>query len=156
MTRASAWTVHLSTLLVGASGLVYGWMRYLCTPADEFAVVNHPAQPGWHAAHVLTAPLLVFATGLLWRDHVWKRVRTGFAAARTTGVPLFLLFFPMALSGAVIQVAEATVLRSAAILVHATTGTLWCLVYLLHLVRQTRRGKTGPSPVSTDSSSRVA
>jgi hypothetical protein len=156
MTRAAAWTVHLATLLVGASGLVYGWMRYLCTPADEFAVVNHPAQPTWQALHLLTAPLLVFATGLLWRDHVWKRVRSGFPRSRPTGLALFALFFPMALSGAVIQVAEAETLRTAAIVVHAATGTLWCLVYAVHLALQPRRGKTGPSPDRTDVSRRLA
>ena len=63
MTRAEAWLQHLANVLVGGTGLVYGWMRYFAEPADEFSVVNHPWQPDLHSLHVITAPLLVFASG---------------------------------------------------------------------------------------------
>ncbi|HXO18770.1 MAG TPA: hypothetical protein VOA87_02470, partial [Thermoanaerobaculia bacterium] len=77
MTRLEAWTVHAATILVGSTGLVYAWMRYLLAPADPFAVVNHPLQPLVQHLHVLAAPLLVFAVGLIWRRHVWAGWRLG-------------------------------------------------------------------------------
>jgi hypothetical protein len=52
-----------ANLLVGGTGLVYGWFRYFVTSDDPYAVVNHPAQPLWHHLHLWTAPLLVFAFG---------------------------------------------------------------------------------------------
>ena len=67
MTRAEAWCLWLASLLVGGTGIVYAVMRYACTPADPFAVVNHPWQPQAQHWHVLLAPTLVFALGLIWR-----------------------------------------------------------------------------------------
>lgn len=156
MTRAQAWSVHLATLGVGGTGLVYGWMRYLCEPADELALVNHPLQPTLQHLHLLLAPLLVFAAGVIWGPHVWARVRSGFRAGRPTGLALCALFFPMVLSGAWVQVAEDDLARSLASWVHAGSGVLWCALYLLHLALQPWRGKTGPSADSTAASSRSA
>lgn len=134
MTRAEAWSVHLAALGVGGTGLVYAWMRYLCTPADEFARVNHPLEPATQHLHLWLAPLLVFAVGLLWREHVWRRVRSGFPRRRATGLVLFALFWPMVLSGVWVQLAESELSRSVAVWVHAGTGILWCLAYGLHLL----------------------
>lgn len=156
MTRPQAWTLHVAALLVGASGLVYGWMRYLAEPADEFALVNHPWQPAVQALHVLAAPLLVFATALVWSEHVWKRVQARYPRRRPTGLALFALFFPMALSGGWVQVAEGELARTAALWTHALAGTLWCAAYAVHLALHLRRGKTGPSGESEAASRRPA
>ncbi len=88
MSRGEAWLQHVANVLVGGTGLVYGWMRYFASPFDEFARVNHPWQPDLQGLHVVTAPLLVFASGLIWRDHVWKRVRSGFRPRRRLGDPV--------------------------------------------------------------------
>jgi hypothetical protein len=156
MTRAQAWGVHLATLAVGGTGLVYGWMRYACEPPDEFALVNHPLQPTLQHLHVLLAPLLVFAAAVIWWPHVWTRVRAGFRPSRSTGLALFALFFPMALSGAWVQMAEGELARKLAIGLHAGSGALWCAAYALHVVLQAWRGKIGPSAESTAASKRSA
>jgi hypothetical protein len=138
MTRAEAWSVHLSALGVGATGLVYAWMRYLCEPSDELALVNHPLEPATQHLHLWLAPLLVFALGLVWREHVWKRVRSGFPVRRPSGLVLFALFWPMVASGVWVQLAEAELARTLAIWMHASSGTLWCLAYGLHLLTPSR------------------
>jgi hypothetical protein len=141
MTRAEAWTVHLAALGVGGTGLVYGWMRYFCEPVDEFALANHPLEPATQHLHLWLAPLLLFAVGLLWSEHVWKRVRTGFPARRPTGLVLFALFWPMVGSGVWVQLAEAELARTLAVWIHALTGSLWCLAYAVHLLSpRTARG----------------
>lgn len=157
MTSGARWSVHLAALAVGGTGLVYGWMRYLLDPVDEFALVNHPLQPSVQHLHLLLAPLLVFACALIWSDHVWRRVRSGHRPRRPTGLVLFALFFPMVLSGAWVQVASGELGHTLAVWVHAGSGAAWCLVYAVHLLsgaRQARRGKTGPSPLSTEPSRR--
>jgi hypothetical protein len=156
MTRAQAWLAHTAALLVGGSGLVYAWMRYLCEPRDEFALVNHPWQPLLQHLHVLAAPLLVFAVAALWAEHVWRRVRSGYPRQRPTGLVLFVLFFPMVFSGGWVQVAEGELARTAAVWTHALGGTLWCAAYAVHLVLHLLRGKTGPSGESAAASSRSA
>lgn len=156
MTRAQAWTLHAAALCVGGSGLVYAWMRTLCEPADEFALSNHPLEPAVQHLHVLVAPLLVFATALVWGEHVWRRVHTGYPRRRPTGLALFALFFPMVFSGGWVQVAEGELARRLAIWTHTVSGTAWCAAYAVHLVLHLRRGKTGPSGESTAASSRSA
>jgi len=156
VTRAQAWTLHASALLVGGSGLVYAWMRYLCEPVDELAVAHHPLEPAVQHLHVLVAPLLVFAAALVWGEHVWKRVRTRYPRRRPTGLLLFGLFFPMVFSGGWVQVAGGELARTLAVWLHAGSGTLWCAAYGVHLALHLRRGKTGPSGESAEASSRSA
>ena len=74
MTRGAAWTVHLSVIAAGTTGVVYGWMRYFCEPDPEaFTIQNHALEDELQAAHIVLVPLLVFACGLLWRTPVLAR-----------------------------------------------------------------------------------
>ena len=99
MSRLCAWTVHLAALAAGITGFVYGWMRYLLEPVDEFSLVNHAQEPLLRDLHLLLVPLLLFGCGLIWRAHVWARLRGGFRKRRLTGwVLVLLLSFLMASS----------------------------------------------------------
>ncbi len=142
MTRSEAWCNHAANLAVGGSGLVYGWMLYFVTSTDEFAIVNHPAQPALHSLHVLSAPLLVFAIGLLWTRHAWGRVRSGFRGRRKTGLVLVALALPMVLSGYAIQVAVDEDFREGSVITHVASSILWILAYVVHQwsSRATARG----------------
>lgn len=139
MTRGEAWFSHLSTVLVGGTGLVYGWMRYVAEPEDPFAVANHPAQPTLQHLHVLFAPLLVFACALVWRDHVWKRVHSGFRARRRTGLLLFALFAPMIASGYLLQTAGGERARLFWLWVHDVASCGWLLGYAVHQLSRRRQ-----------------
>ena len=141
MTRAEAWFSHAATILVGGTGVVYGWMRYFAEPVDEFAVVNHPLEPTALLLHILFAPLVVFACGLVWRNHVWKRVVSGFSARRRTGLLLFACFVPMALTGYLIQVTTSELWRDVSIVVHVATSVLWIVGYALHQLTPPRSAR---------------
>jgi hypothetical protein len=132
VTRPEAWSHHAANALVGGTGLVYGWMLYLVSPEDPFALVNHPWQPELHALHVLTAPLLVFVVGLSWRRHVWARVRSGFPHHRKSGLALFALIGPMVSSGYLLQVAVDEDLRRVWLVTHVATSLLWIVTYVVH------------------------
>lgn len=149
MSRATAWCVHLSALLVGGTGLVYAWMRYLCAPADEWSLVNHPWEPDVKTWHLLTAPLLVFAVGLVWRAHVWVRLRSGSRPRRRTGVALALAFLPMVLSGYLLQVAVDENWRTIWIWTHAVFGIGWAPIYLIHQLGGGGRGGRALPPTSS-------
>ncbi len=142
MTRGQAWAIHLSNLLVGGTGVVYGWMRYFATPTDEFAIVNHPWQPALQHAHVLSAPALVFAIGLVWSAHVWQRWRKGFAVHRKSGLAMAWMFFPMIVSGYAVQVSVDESWRLAWVWVHVVTSLVWLLFGLIHPLLRAR----GPAP----------
>ena len=153
---------------MGITGVVYGYMRYFAEPADPYAVVNHPWQPVLRDTHIVTAPLLVFAVAWVWQDHVWKRVRSGFRARRSTGLALFALFVPMVLSGYLLQVAVEPAWKNVWIVLHVATSCVWTVGFLVHLVSRRQvlrahdepsssrmRGYTGPSGDKTASRSRV-
>ena len=132
MTPAEARLQHVSNLVVGATGVIYGWMLYFAVPADEFSVVNHPLQPTLHAWHVVTAPVLVFGVALIWKRHVWARVRGGFPHRRATGLLLFALFVPMVLSAYLLQVSVEELTRAVWRWTHVATSVLWLVAYLVH------------------------
>ena len=143
MTRSQARFQHLANLLVGVTGIVYAWMRYFAAPADPYAVVNHPLQPFFLHAHVLTAPVLIFACGWIWSAHVWRRVRSRFRPRRSTGLALFTLFVPMAASGYLLQTSSSPTWRTVWIWTHVATSLAWIAAYLAHQL--SRRGYSSNS-----------
>ena len=138
MTRQERGLQYLANLLVGGTGLLYAAMRYFMEPVDEWAVVNHPWQPAVQHLHLLTAPLLVFACGLIWRRHVvdhWRRA----ARLRRSGPGMALLFLPMIASGYLLQVTVAPGWRQAWVVLHVATSAVWVLAFLVHLRRPLAR-----------------
>ena len=132
MNRLEAWLLHGATLLVGGGGLVYAWMRYFARPADPFAVVNHPWQPPAQHLHVLAAPLLVFALGLVWQSHVRASLRLGIPARRRSGWGLAATAAPMVASGYLLQTATAPGWRQAWLALHLASSALWLAGYAAH------------------------
>lgn len=140
MSRLEAWLSHGGTILVGGTGLVYAWMRYFLHPVDPFAVVNHPLQPLVQHAHIVVAPLLVFAAGLEWQRHAWKYWRRGIRKHRRSGVALLLALAPMVASGYLIQTASDGGWRKVWVGIHLAASGLWLAGYLIHqLVHQLPR-----------------
>ncbi len=143
MTRLEAGLLHLATLLVGGGGLIYAWMRYFAHPDDPFAVVNHPWQPAVQHLHVVAAPLLVFAIGLIWKTHAWPGVRLRVAARRSSGLALFTTAAPMIASGYLLQTATVHHWRQAWLGIHLIASALWLGGYLVHQVSPRRARAAG-------------
>lgn len=135
MSRFESWMMHLSNLLVGGTGLVYAWMLYFVRPEDPYAVINHPAQPHVQHLHILAAPLLVFAVGLVWQRHVWSHWSRGVRRGKRTGISMILTLVPMVVSGYLIQTAVDDNWRKIWVTVHLIASGLWIAVYLAHQVR---------------------
>jgi hypothetical protein len=132
LSRAEAWFLHLSTLLVGGTGLVYAWMAYLVHPSDPYSLVNHPWQPQVQHLHILAAPCLVFAAGLIWRRHVWAGWKKRGRDRLKSGVSLALTLVPMVISGYLLQTAVEESWRHAWVVVHLAASGLWLAGYLVH------------------------
>ncbi len=134
MSPFERWMLHVSNLLVGGTGLVYAWTIYLARPADPYALANHPWQPHAQHLHVLFAPLVVFAAGLVWRRHIWSHFRQGVRGRRRSGVSLLLTLVPMVVSGYLIQTAVDEGWRKVWVAVHLATSGMWLLAYLGHQI----------------------
>jgi hypothetical protein len=154
MTRFEAWLVHLANLLVGGTGLAYAWLRYFATPVDELSLV-HPWQGTAQHAHVLAAPLLVFALGVIWRSHVWAGFRLGSPARRRSGVTMLALAAPMIASGYLLQVAVEPGWRQAWIAVHVAASVLWLVGTLAHQLTPRPRSAEPRAPSAPVTSERT-
>jgi hypothetical protein len=133
MSRGEAWLVHLANLLVGGSGLVYAFFRYAATTDDPFALV-HPLAGLWQHLHVVVAPALVFALGMIARSHAWTGIRLGVPTRRRSGALLLGLAVPMILSGYLLQTAVEPPWRRAWIALHLASSALWLAATVVHLV----------------------
>ncbi|HLQ37361.1 MAG TPA: hypothetical protein VK348_06155 [Planctomycetota bacterium] len=134
MNRIDARLTTAAVAAVAATGIAYAWMLWCCAPADEFAVVHHPWQPTVQDAHLLVAPVLVFAVGLVFRSHALAQLGTG-AARRRTGWLLLILFAPMVVSGYLLQVLAGDI-RAVAGVVHAAVGGAFLLGFIAHRLRR--------------------
>ena len=134
MSRTEIVVLHLANALVVATGVIYAVMRYFLETAEEWAVVNHPWQPHVQHFHVLVAPALIFAVGLIWSAHVMSKLRNG-RKGRMTGLGLLVGFVPMAMSGYAIQVVVDEGWRTAWIVVHLVASGVWIAAFVLHLLR---------------------
>ncbi|MDT8340692.1 MAG: hypothetical protein RQ751_04195 [Longimicrobiales bacterium] len=133
-----------STLLTAATGGVYAWMKHLMEPVDEWAVINHPLQPWVLKLHILVAPVMVFAVGMVTVTHVWPLLKAGLPRGRWTGIGTAATFGPLVLTGYLVQV--VTWPRPLAILAwnHLGLGILVTAAFLGHraaVVRGLRRRK---------------
>ena len=97
------WLVWVSSIATALTGVVYFWMDHMMSPVDEWAVINHPLQPLVLKAHLLVAPLLVFAMGVVAVDHVWKYYRGIIQRARRSGLSAMWPVVPMVATGYLIQ-----------------------------------------------------
>jgi hypothetical protein len=154
MTAFERWLHHLSNVLVGGTGLAYAVFLYLVPAADPYAVVHHPLQPLAQHLHVLFAPLLVFAVGLIWSRHVAPRLGRRGHPRRVSGLGLALSFLPMALSGYLLQIAASESWRQAWGWIHLAVSLLWTAAYVAHLVTPSAAGargrerRTAPDPAA--------
>jgi len=127
-----AW-VNLSTLIVGASGAIYGVMKYLMTSDDPFSVISHPLQPWMLDVHVLAGPVLVLAVGWIARDHILAKARKHNGGARRSGWFALVCLLPMISTGYLIQVFTNETARLVSVIVHLVTGTIYMTAFIAHL-----------------------
>jgi hypothetical protein len=145
MKRLQKWLLMCSSLVTGVTGIVYFWMKRFLVPVDPFAVVGHPLEPWLLKAHILAAPVLVFALGLITIDHIWKNYRCLVPAGRRSGIAATWVIAPMVATGYLIQVVTAVGWLSALGWAHLGAG-VW---YLVSVVAHQQVFRRGPNVAAT-------
>ena len=125
----SVWLTTAGTLI---TGVVYWWMKEILTPPDPWAVVNHPLQPWVLKAHILIAPLQVFAVGLITSRHVWRHFRMGVKKGRKSGMIAAGTFIALVLTGYALQVVTAELLIRIFAWSHLGLGVVYSLGVAAH------------------------
>lgn len=144
MSRAQVVTMYISVSLTALTGIVFAWMKYFMKSDDPFAVANHPMQPYMLAAHVVVAPVLVFAFGWIFGNHVVAGLTNPAVPKRTSGVVNVLVALPMIASGYLLQIATADATRKAMAVAHWVSSGFFVVAFVAHTagaVIQRRRGK---------------
>jgi hypothetical protein len=145
MNRLEAWLSHISTIVVGLSGIAYLWMKYFMQTNDPFALVNHPLQPTMMTVHVVAAPVLTFVLGMVVATHARKKLASPTRSNRISGLGALFTFAPMVVSGYMLQVSTSEMLTSAALATHLVTSGIFVLTYVIHQVVSIRLARTAPA-----------
>lgn len=114
-----------SSLLTGLTGIVYFWMKHFLEPADPWAVINHPLQPWVLKAHIIVAPVMIFAVGLIATEHIWRHFRSSMRLSRRSGLMTMWLLAPMILTGYLIQAVTHRGWLAVIVWTHIVTGVLY-------------------------------
>ena len=126
------WLLWTTSFLTGVTGLAYWWMKDLMQPLDEFAVINHPLQPWVLKAHIVVAPLMVFAVGLIAADHIWKQYKRPVSSGRGSGILSMWVLGPLIMSGYLVQVVTHVGWLEAIAWAHLITGALYLVGLVAH------------------------
>lgn len=134
MTRFERWTVWVGIAAVVGSGVAYGILRYLLASTDAWGVTSHPLEPVALRLHVLSAPLLVFALGLIALRHILDHLRQGVRQGRRSGLASVASVTPMIGSGYALQVVTDERWLVALAWVHGVTSTVFAVGAVAHVV----------------------
>jgi hypothetical protein len=124
--------LHASVALMTITGVVFAVMKYWMKSGDPFAVVNHPWQPHMLSAHVVLAPLAVFAFGWIFAVHTLPKLANG-APNRISGIANIVLIALMVASGYLLQISTGDATRRAFAVEHWVFSGLFVGSYVAHL-----------------------
>ena len=127
--RRSVWLTTAGTLI---TGVVYWWMKEMMTPPEPWAVVNHPLQPWMLKAHILIAPLQVFAVGLITSRHIWRHFQLGVKKGRGSGLVAAGTFIALVITGYALQVVTAELLIEVLVWSHLALGIVYSAGVAVH------------------------
>ncbi|MFW5947952.1 MAG: hypothetical protein ACOCUW_05620 [Gemmatimonadota bacterium] len=136
--RRAVWITTAGTLI---TGVAYWWMKELLTPAEPWAVVNHPLQPWVLKAHILIAPFQVFSVGMITSRHIWRHYRQGVPKGRRTGTLAAVTFAAVVLTGYALQVVTAELLIRGLAWAHLVLGVVYSVGVAAHWPATRRRAR---------------
>ena len=133
MSRAQVIVFQISVVLMTVTGALFAWMKYFMKSDDPFAVVNHRMQPWMLAAHIVIAPLALFAIGWIFGPHIGPGLTNPYAPKRKSGVWSFIGIAPMVFSGYLLQVSTGDAIRKAMSVTHWIASAFFLVAYVVHL-----------------------
>jgi hypothetical protein len=104
VTSFQRWFLYGSSIVTAMSGVAYFWMKRFVESPDPWAVVNHPLEPWALKVHILAAPFMLFAFGLITTQHIVRSLRSKLPTGRRSGISTTAAFVVLVPSGYLIQV----------------------------------------------------
>lgn len=149
MTRFHRWFLYGSTIATALSGIAYFVMKRFLESDDPWAVINHPLEPWALKAHILSAPLMLFAVGLIATHHIWRSLRSRLPTGRRSGLIASYAAGPLVVSGYLIQVITSPPTLEILAWAHLVLGVGVATAIGLHraVLHGRRRQRKGALPV---------
>ncbi len=149
MTGFQRWFLYGSTVVTAVSGITYFVMKRFLEPLDPWAVINHPLEPWALKAHILSAPLMLFAVGLITTQHIWRSLKSSLPTGRHSGRIVSYVFGPLVLSGYLIQVTTSPLTLEVLAWTHLVLGVVGAAAIGVHrgALHGRRRQRKGALPV---------
>jgi hypothetical protein len=122
---------HWVTYITIFHGFIYYIVKYFLQVETEYGLRAHPTQGLIQGIHIALSPLLIFAFGVLFKDHIIKMYQSA-KKKRKTGVTLTLTMFIMIFSGYAIQVIYVQTPKMVSSYIHIGISLLFTLAYLIH------------------------
>lgn len=114
-----------------AHGIIYYFVKYFMALETEYGIRPHFLQSYIQGVHIVLSPLLIFAFGLLFKDHIIKMFKNAIYK-RKTGITLSATMVIMIFSGYLVQVIYQAQAKIIIAYVHIGISLVFTVAYLIH------------------------
>ncbi len=139
MTTVERNNIFFTNYFVAFTSIIYFIAKYFMSIEGEWGSETHPLSIIFQKIHILSVPFLLFFVGVIFTNHIWKRIRIGYPNSRTSGIFLLGLLLIMSLSGYAIQISDVNWLREASAYLHIGVSVLWTLGFTYHHMMANRQ-----------------
>lgn len=131
MLRLNYKFTHLAAYCTLLHGCIYGVYKYFFQIETEYGIRPHPQQEIWQTIHILLSPLLIFAFGLLWQNHIVKMYEKALMK-RKSGISLVITMLVMIFSGYLVQVVYQPDWQKYSAYLHIGISLVFGFAYIIH------------------------
>lgn len=141
MTKSERNNIFMINYAVALTSIVYFIAKYFMIIEGDWGPQTHPLAIWFQKVHIISTPLLVFAVGSIFSNHIWKRIKSGYRPSRTSGIFLLVLFVLMSFTGYLIQILDSQLLREYSSYLHLGTSFIWMIGFSFHHMVANRKLK---------------
>ncbi len=122
----------LINLVVSIIGILYFFYDFFLKVETPFGLRPHPQTSSLLHLHIITVPLLLIMFGILWKGHIYSKLKSDHKERKRSGVAILILFSLMCLSGYMLQLALGVSIDQNLGLFHTALSLCWLIFSLWH------------------------
>lgn len=123
--------VHLTSYLTIGHGILYYVIKNFMTNETQYGIRPNEYQGLIQSVHIILSPILIFALGLLWKNHILKFFRKK-SIKLYSGIILTTTLITISFSGYLIQIIYNIKGKEIATYIHLIFSALYIGSYLYH------------------------
>lgn len=132
MTKFERNSFIFTNLAISIIGLIYFYFDFFLKVKTPFGLRPHPQTSTLLHMHIITVPLLLIMFGVLWKGHIYKKLKVGLKKRKKSGIAILIFFILMCVSGYALQIALGVEIDKNLGLFHTALSVLWLMFSLWH------------------------